>query len=286
MVKSLDSLPEDVYSLLQGKQLVDESVFDEYGQELSGVLLKSFKKEDSRTLRMSNIGRPNRQLYYEMTGVPSEPIEGKALFKFAYGHVLESLVICLAKAAGHQVERQQEEVNVDGILGHIDGVVNGVLVDVKSCSPFSFNKFVDGSLLEEGNDPFGYVGQLAGYAHALNLSAAWIAIDKVSGGICVLKLPQERIDAYDVRGRIAEVRQVTSGRNEPEQCYPDEADGKSGNRKLGVGCSYCAYKFHCWRECNDGQGLRTYYYANGPRYLTVVRKEPRVNNLDQFETRE
>lgn len=53
-------------------------------------------------------------------------------------------------------------------------------------------------------------------------------------------------------------------------------DGAYGNRKLGVECSYCPFKVDCWQDVNDGSGLRKFIYSSGPRWLTVVKKEPNV----------
>lgn len=226
---------------------------------------------------MSNIGKPCiRQLWYELNGHEGEKLSGQTKMKFAYGHLLEALILILAEASGHTVERLQERIEVDGIVGHIDCVLDGVLVDVKSASPYGFNKFKDGSLLEEGEDTFGYRHQLCGYAHALGLPAAWVAINKVSGEICVLHLPKEKIDEYDIQSRIDTVRKAISSSDVPDRCYEDEPDGKSGNRKLAVGCSYCSFKQECWRDSNDGGGLKTYIYSTGPRYLTTVKREPNV----------
>jgi hypothetical protein len=218
-----------------------------------------------------------------MSGMKGEKLSGKTLLKFAYGDLIEALVIALSEAAGHEISRFQEEVNVDGIKGHIDFVLDGVLVDVKSCSSYSFNKFKDGGLLEAGNDAFGYVAQLSGYAHALELPAAWIAINKVDGEVCILELPKERIDQYDVKTRISTVREAISNTTPPARCYEDEDDGKSGNRKLGIGCSYCAYKSSCWGDANGGQGLRIFLYSTGPRFLTNVSVEPKVFEITKKE---
>ena len=75
-------------------------------------------------------------------------------------------------------------------------------------------------------------------------------------------------------GRIDELKAVVETEEPPERCYEDVADGASGNRKLATGCSYCRHKFRCWPE------LRGFAYANGPRYLTVVKKEPNVPEID------
>lgn len=290
MSKNLSSLPEDIYKVLEGKSLFDPSVISRFGDTLQDILSKRLTQEDwIPTLRMSNLGRPLRQLYYELNGFEGEKIEGKTLVKFAYGDICEALVIALAEASGHEVSRFQEEVSVDGVLGHIDLVLDGVLVDVKSCSSYSFSKFKDGTLFDEGQDAFGYVGQLCGYAHALKLPAAWVAFDKVSGEICILDLPQTLVDSYNVQEKIAEARSVVGSSTVPERCYPSVPDGKSGNMKLQTGCSYCSHRFVCWSDSNNGEGLKVYYYANGPRYLSVVTREPKVEsytNNNNFPVKE
>jgi len=280
----LDTLVSDIYSLLEGKLVGDDSVLEKFGPELGKVFAKRFsssREERVPTLRMSNIGRPLRQLWYELNGYKAEEISGKTLLKFSYGDLTESLVLVLAEASGHEVKDFQDEIEVEGIKGHIDAVIDGVLVDVKSCSPYSFDKFKTGSLLEEGNDPFGYVAQLSGYAHAKKLPAAWVAFNKQSGELCILKLPQEKIDEYNVIGRINQVREVIASKCIPERCYSDEPDGKSGNRKLGISCSYCSYKQSCWDDANGGTGLKVYSYSTGPRFLTTVVREPKVFEFKQ-----
>jgi len=280
----LDTLVSDIYSLLEGKLVGDDSVLEKFGPELGKVFAKRFsssREERVPTLRMSNIGRPLRQLWYELNGYKAEEISGKTLLKFSYGDLTESLVLVLAEVAGHSVSDFQKEIEVDGIKGHIDAIVDGVLVDVKSCSPYSFAKFENGTLLEAGNDSFGYCHQLSGYAHALNLPAAWIAFNKQSGEICVLHLPKEKIEEYDVQNRIKTCREAIKQAEPPERCYEPEPDGKSGNLKLSVPCSYCGWKFECHKDANDGEGIKVYSYSTGPRFLVKVTREPKVFPLKQ-----
>lgn len=273
----LTNLPEDIYKVLEGRSVFDSSIVDQFGESIKEVLLKRLSKEEREpSLRMSNIGRPLRQLYYEMNKYPSELLEGKTLLKFLYGDLIEATVIALAQVAGYQLSDLQEHIEVDGIPGHIDVKINNILTDVKSASPFGFEKFRSGSILDKDADPFGYVGQLSGYAHALNLPAAWVCINKVSGEICILSLPQEKIDAYDVKNRIATVRAAVASKEVPGRCYQDKSDGKSGNRILDTGCSYCGFKQECWKDSNDGKGLRGFAYSTGIKYLTTVTLEPRV----------
>ena len=286
-MKKLSTLPADVLGLLDGTDLT--SSIGKFKDDLGGLILSRFANEEKTpSIRMSNIGKPLRQLWYEINAeknnIIPEKISGEAKFKFFYGHLLEAIVLYLAEVSGHKVERLQEEIEVDGVKGHIDAVIDGVLVDVKSCSSYSFNKFKSGALFQD--DPFGYVAQLSGYAFALDLPAAWVAIDKVSGEICILELPPDKIKEYDVIKRIQKVRTAVDMAVEPERCYEDIPHNKSGNRKLSIGCSYCPFKQHCWRDSNEGRGLQVFHYSTGPVYLTSIIKEPKVQqkqNWYEFE---
>lgn len=271
--------------MLEGRSLFDPLVVDQFGTTLRDLLHKRLKQEDRKpTLRMSNIGKPNRQLWYELHDTPKEKISGATLLKFAYGDLTEALVLALVETAGYKIEGFQQEVEVDGVRGHIDAIISGVLVDVKSCSSYSFQKFKTGSLLEEGQDAFGYLGQICGYAHALKLPAAWIAVDKTNGEVCVLTVPQSKIDEYDVSRRITEVRRAMESSDVPSRCYQEEPHQKSGNLKIPIGCQYCPFKSECWKDCNDGQGLRLFLYSDKPVWLSKVTKTPLVFEVTKKET--
>lgn len=232
-----------------------------------------------RGLRMSNIGTPcKRKLWYycnlpetvETTNTPSMAL------KYFYGDILEAIVLSLAKAAGHTVEGEQEELVVEGIKGHRDCIIDGMLVDVKSASSFSFNKFKYNQLKSE--DPFGYISQLTAYLYASQddprvtekNKAAFLAVDKTLGHIV--------LDVYDLRDELedfkAELQRTKDAVNNlattPPRAFDDVPDGKSGNRMLDVACSYCDFKHICWPK------LRTFSYSSGPRFLTKVVKEPKT----------
>lgn len=284
-MKSIDTLVDDIYGLFDGHD-VSEGV-DDFSKAVGDLFVRRLKDTEvvRRGLSLSQIGRPLRQLYYDLTGgTPNqEVLTPQTRFKFAYGDLIEEMILFLAMEAGHDVKDIQREVVVDGVLGHIDCTIDGVLVDVKSCSTYSFNKFATGSVLDD--DPFGYVYQLSSYWSTLPDvdRAAFLAIDKVVGRICLYELtPDTRKTVDEVSGRILEIRECVRRGDEPNRCYPDEPEGKSGNRRLSVGCSYCPHKFHCWRDSNDGEGLRTYSYAQGPKFLTHIAREPRVQTFDKF----
>ncbi len=285
---SIDTLVDDIYGLF-GKEQVDVSpeLLGKFSSELSDLVAGRLKREESekKTLRFSNIGRPDRQLWYDINWTGElEALPPATLIKFMYGDILEHLLLLFARQAGHTVEFEQAEVELEGIKGHPDAVIDGVVVDVKSASSYSFEKFRSGSLLQEGNDPFGYLGQLAGYVEAINPGAdgAFLAIDKTLGKICLLRIPNEVLKQYEVKKRINHIKDVVAEPEPPARCYSPKPEGKSGNFVLATGCSYCNHKVHCWADANNGAGLRTFLYSNGPKFFTHVEKEPRVVEGGEF----
>lgn len=276
MPKSIDTLVDDIYGLFSGGLTFNPALFESFGANLQAGMETRFNTERDGTprLRMSNIGRPNRQLWYELNSkAMKEDLPPWVYVKFAYGDMIEQLVLLYAKMAGHDVEREQESVLLDGIKGSIDCVIDGVLIDVKSASSFSFDKFANGDIFKPGNDPFGYTGQLCGYLKATGLTrGGFLVVDKTLGKVVFCEIPPEVIEAYDVRTRIDEIKAVVAAPSPPARCYDDVPDGKSGNRKLSTGCSYCPFKNECWPN------LQVFYYSTGPRYLTQVVRVPKVSN--------
>lgn len=275
---NIETLIDDIYSLFNGEKNIpfDNALFDRFGGNLTEIMTDRFNEErKGGTIRISNIGKPDRQLWFEVNDpAGGEKLSPQAYIKFMYGDMQEQLCILLAKLAGHEVEYEQAEIEINGIKGHLDCTIDGYVVDVKSTSRFAFQKFKDGSLLLPGNDAFGYVGQLAGYVHAKTPGKGGyiLAINKDLGHLTLLFVPPELLAQYQVEERIEHNKQMVNGPM-PDKCYEDVEDGKSGNRKLDIGCSYCARKFKCWPD------LKIYYYSNGPRYLTKVVKEPKVNDF-------
>jgi len=281
MKKTIDTLVEDIHALLengintanvQNREKIRNFSLD-VAQSLSRQLGEG-KRGKAEALRMSQIGKPDRQLWYELKSpIEPEPIDGQTKMKFIMGDILEALLILLTDLAGHEVTEQQKQVEIDGVKGHKDCRIDGVLTDIKTASSYAFKKFKEGTL--HTDDPFGYIAQISGYAEAGNdQEAAFFAIDKSSSEMTVMKV--EPIRMINAKQRIGKVKNFISSDTPPPKCYPDEEDGKSGNRKLAVGCIYCPFKDDCWKDANGGQGLRKFKYSNGIRYLTQIGKVPDV----------
>ena len=281
----LNTLVPDIYSHLE--KLSDGTPLPLTEEEIDKTLvgmreaLVSWstprERDTNFTVRMSNVGKPSRQLWYEKRDPKGRGgIDGATQIKFLYGHLLEEIVLMLVRMAGHKVTDEQKEVTVDGIVGHMDCKINGEVVDVKTASRFAFNKFKDGRLVED--DPFGYLGQLAGYEAAEGTdNGGFLVLNKESGELCMY-VPDD-MDKPNIKASISELLPALDLDTPPELCYTPIPDGKKGNMKLPKGCSWCKYKYECYKDSNDGEGLRTFRYSNGLTHLTNVVVEPKVEEL-------
>ena len=287
-MKNIDTLVQDIYNLFTrdgGPPIPKKKVEDEieiFLGELRSHLLDFLytKRESSSNLRLSLVGKPDRQTWYEMRNTKErEPLSSPTRIKFLYGHLLESLLLLFSTLAGHEVTDKQKKLNIEGVDGHQDCSIDGVVVDCKSSSATGFKKFNQGTLMLD--DPFGYIGQISAYAQAQGKKeAAFLAIDKQNGNIALLKLhDMEMINAKD---RIKHLKKIISTDKPPARCYSDLPDGVSGNRKLAIGCVYCPHKRTCWSDANEGKGLRVFQYAKGYRFLTKINRTPDVEEVIEW----
>ena len=280
-MKKIENLVEDIYEVLKTNQAAEgvdvEKVIDDFGEAMKNILKNQVltKHDDKRTLRMSNIGKQELYLWYLHNGYEAEKMTSQTLMKFLYGHATEELVLALAELSGHTVTNKQGKAEVEGIKGSMDCVIDGVLIDVKTASPFGFKKFKEGSV--RSDDPFGYLDQLRGYAESLGKDeGGWLVIDKTNGALCT-NIESFKYDD-DIKDRIKYLKCMVEDNISPEKCFAPVPDGKSGNLKLAMQCSYCVYKRHCYPE------VKVFSYSTGPRFLTKIVNYPKVNEIyDYFD---
>ncbi len=275
---------KSIYSLFGSGAHVTQEEATDLGVALATHVEEAIaKRGPGGYLRASNLGTHcKRKLWYLVNKpwVAEEP-NPEAKNKFLYGHLIEEYVLWMLKKAGHKVEKRQETVGIrlqDGttIEGHIDCVLDGCITDVKSANSRGFDKFKYHKL--EHDDPFGYKDQLDFYRAALDGDPAvsdkdniqFVAVDKELGHIHVDKYDRSHVSTEAVRAKVQDAVDVTRLLEPPARGYFAEPDGKSGNMQLCMECRYCEYKWTCWG------GLRQFLYANGPRWLTKVVKEPDV----------
>lgn len=279
---SITTLVDDLHALLAGGVEITATDKKLLGANLTeAVGLHMFDKPRLGGLRLSKIGAPDRKLWYDANHphIPRERDEPIWRLRSTFGNLTEELLLWLVVKAGHIVTDQQKEVTLDGVPGHIDCLIDGVLVDIKSMSPYGFRKFKAGGLFKPGGDPFGYVAQLSAYNQALGFgdqSCYWLAMDKSSGELCLRELTE--IEQIDGIARIKEAREIQAmDAPGPARCYPLEKYGESGNKALSMNCVWCQHKHKCYSKANNGKGIRTFQYAGGRQVeLAVVKRKPKV----------
>lgn len=275
-MKKLNNLVSDIYSALspltKGEALdVSEEDIDNFGEAIKEVVRHwaTPKARDNNTLRMSNIGKPRRQLWFDLKykKEKASELDSSLPIKFLYGHLLEEVLLFLVKMSGHKIEDEQKEIEVNGIKGHIDCKIDGEVIDIKTASNFAFNKFKSGTLRED--DPFGYMAQLAGYEEAEGTSnGGFLVINKESGELTLYQ--PEELDKPYASKVIEDIRESLNSNEPPGYCYDPVPEGKSGNMKLPKNCVYCNHKYKCYPD------LRVFQYSKGLVYFTEVVNEPKV----------
>ena len=278
-MKNITTLVEDIYGLFAKDVPLTNEQVDGIGKEITTVLKSRLAlKSERRGLSMSSLGNKClRQVWYKVNRPElAEPIPAHTKIKFLYGDILEALLLGLAKASGHKVEGEQDALELMGVPGHRDAVIDGVTVDVKSANSRGFEKFRHHKL--ETEDPFGYLAQIGSYVEAgtddprvvVKSEGAFLAIDKELGNIALDRYRTDQVDHSKLAER---VKRAVESVDPPERGYHPIADGKSGNEQLCMECRYCPHKKHCW------PGLRKFIYSNGPRWLTRVVREPEVTEV-------
>ena len=274
------TISSDIYKVIDGEIKVDDSLYDELAQDIARTLKTRLSDTEPvrKTLGLSSVGKPLRKLWYDFhSDIELVKPTPSMRLKFLFGDIIEDLLLWLVKVSGHTVTDRQKEVNCCGIVGHIDSIIDGEVVDVKSASPKSFLKFLGGSLPE--NDPFGYLAQITAYDKEVGKgNPGFLVMNKVTGEICEYR-PDPIFDMPDIEPIIEAAKKAVASDTPPDElCYQPVPDGASGNMKLATDCEYCPYKLLCFPN------LRAFKYANGVRYLTHVVKEPKVEEITDDKT--
>ena len=89
-------------------------------------------------LRMSNVGRPARQLWFENKNPTENNITPSNQIRFLYGHLLEAIALMLARVANYEVTDEQKEIEVDGIKNQKALLMEASLLYLKIAENFVF----------------------------------------------------------------------------------------------------------------------------------------------------
>ena len=254
------SLHQYMNDAVKGKSTMSEEVIEQVGKDVMDALKRQFNSGKSRgdfTLRMSNIGKPTCQLWFEKNKPElAEPKPSNFLMNMMLGDIVEAVFKGLLKAAEVQYKDSEKvtlKTKEQDINGSYDLIINGAVDDVKSASDWSYrNKFESFETLSSG-DAFGYVAQLAGYAKATNTKAGgWWAVNKTNG-----KFKYVSAENLDMKKELSKIDKTieTVNKNKFKRCFepvPETFRGKeTGNTVLNDGCKFCSYRFDCWDKLEE-----------------------------------
>jgi hypothetical protein len=265
-----------------GKSSMSAKTIAGIKKDIGEALKRQFGSRTKRRkfqLRMSNVGRPSCQLWFEKNQPEkSDPLPTTFVMNMMLGDIVEAVFKGLMKEAKIKFEDSDKvylNVADEKVSGTYDLVLDDAVDDIKSASDWSYrNKFESFDTLS-ADDAFGYVGQLAGYAKALGKKAGgWWVVNKANGSFKYV--PAENIDVDKEVKKLEENVKVVKS-NVFKRCYESEEEtfrGKpTGNRVLGKTCSFCRYKHSCWENLQELPSLLS--KAKEPKIVSYVsiRKE-------------
>ena len=275
----IKTLIKDMEDTILGLKGWDHIVGLKMGDAIAKTAYKRFSEPQKPRsyLSFSSIGSPcQRKLWYKINEPKiAKPHSASDLLKFFYGDMLEELILSIAKVSGHKVTGEQDRMYIGSMAGHRDAVIDGMTVDVKSASPYSFKKFDEGNLRDQ--DPFGYISQLSSYVYAAKddplvtnkTHGAFLVVDKVSGKLC--------LDIYDFseelekkEKEIKKVKTMVKGKIPDRGFDPVPQSKTSPNKKLHPSCGFCEFNKKCWPEA------RRFVYKTGDVLLVDVVSQPNV----------
>ena len=265
-----------------GDTTMSPDTIKQVAQDVSDALQRQFgggNKRDGFYLRMSNVGRPSCQLWFERNKPEAAlPKPTTFVMNMMLGDIVEAVFKGLLKEAGVKYEEPKKvTLDLDGesVNGTYDIVIDGAVDDVKSASNWSYiHKFDSFDTLKEG-DSFGYVGQLAGYAKASGKRAGgWWVVNKANGDFKYV--PATGLDVDKEVQNIEDNINRAMG-DELVRCFEPEKEtfnGKeTGNLVLNKNCTFCSYKHACWPKMVELPAVKS--KAKDPKIVSYIelRKE-------------
>ena len=261
-----------------GKSTMSVETIQQVGQDVMCALSRQFgggNKRGEFGLRMSNVGRPTCQLWFEKNEPEKAlPLPTTFVMNMMLGDIVEAVFKGLLKEAGVQYEDDAKvtlQLDDDtSVSGTYDIVIDGAVDDIKSASNWSYtNKFESYDTLRQG-DAFGYVAQLAGYAKAADKRAGgWWVVNKANG-----EFKYVPATGIDIDKEVSHIQQTadTLKENRFERCFDAVEEtfrGKpTGNKVLCTECGFCRFRFACWPELKELPAVKS--QAKQPKMVAYV----------------
>ena len=245
-------------------ELLSKKVVKGIVKDVETALIKQFatKRDKAFRLRMSNMGKPYCQLWFEKNKPElALPPSSNFIINMLIGDIIEAIFKGLLREAKVNY-KDGKQVTLDlgdgqTINGTPDIFFGDEVDDIKSASPWSYiNKFKDFDSLAE-KDSFGYIAQLVGYAEATNTKPnGWWVVNKGNGDFKHVKATN--INSKQVLAKIKFTYKELK-ENKFRRCFTDEEETyrkkPSGNRRLKQECSWCSFRHACWPGLQERPSL-------------------------------
>jgi len=276
------ALHQYMENAVKGKSSMADDTIKQVASDVAFALKRQFggvNKRDKFGLRMSNVGRPTCQLWYDKNKPEAAiPLPTTFVMNMMLGDIVEAVFKAVLKEAGVKYEDTDKvslDLGDDSVSGSYDLIVDGAVDDIKSASDWSYrNKFESYDSLASG-DSFGYVAQLAGYAKASGKKAGgWWVVNKANGQFKYIPAT-----GLDIDKEISHIKKTVETVKENKfekrfQPVPEKFRGKeTGNTVLNTGCKFCSYRFDCWPSLVERPAVKS--QAKNPPIVAYVelRKE-------------
>jgi len=262
---------------VNGDSKISEDTIQQVANDVADAMRRQFGSGKGRgdfKMRMSNVGRPTCQLWYQKNKPEvALPFPNTFIMNMMLGDIVEAVFKGVLKEAGIKYE-DSEKVSLDCggtvVNGSYDIVINDAVDDIKSASDWSYrNKFESYDTLASG-DGFGYIGQLAGYAKASGKKVGgWWVVNKANGAFKYV--PATGLDLEAEVQKIKDTVQTVE-ENKFEKCFqpvPEKFRGKeTGNKVLNDGCKFCSYRFDCWPTLTEKPAVKS--QAKNPPIISYI----------------
>jgi hypothetical protein len=240
---------------------MSESTIERIGEEIKDALKRQFaggNKRDKFRYRISNIGRPSCQLWFQKNH-PEKALPKPTTFvmNMMLGDIVEAVFKGLLTEAGMKYQDNTEvELKLDDdttVTGTYDIVLHDAVDDIKSASDWSYKyKFESFESLKSG-DSFGYIGQLAGYVKASGKKiGGWWVVNKANGQFKYVSA--SNMDLDEEINNIKETIKAAE-KKELKRCFAPEPEFfrkiPTGNMVLNKNCTFCEFRNTCWETLRE-----------------------------------
>tara|TARA_R110000824_G_scaffold275045_1_gene463735 strand:- start:1455 stop:2312 length:858 start_codon:yes stop_codon:yes gene_type:complete len=260
-----------------GKSKFSDETVAQVGKDVMDAVKRQFGSSKPRgdfRLRMSNIGRPACQLWYDKNKPElALPFPTTFIMNMMLGDIVEAVFKGLLKEAGVKYEDSEEVTlnlpNAD-IKGTYDVVIDGSVDDIKSSSQWSYNNKFDSYASLKEMDGFGYIAQLAGYAKASGKKVGgWWVVNKANGDFKYV--PATGLDVDDELDYVnAKIKKLNN--NEFNRCFEPINETfrgrETGNTVLNTHCTFCSYRYDCWKNIKELPAVMS--QAKSPKIVSYI----------------